>query len=474
MSSPHSAEYVVFICDIRKENQYMIPYSSNSESSAPTPFTPHFTSPSVSLILLGIAVIVAALQPLQLQAQTSSSAADLQVLSTSIASDSNNNIYYADTAHSAIWKVSSAGATTSVNCCTGISGLSQPRGVAVDSDDNLYIADTGNNRIVEVNETQQVSVVDTGLYQLSRPSGVGIDSAGDLYIADTGNNRILEVIAGGQMAVVETGAYHLAGPTSVAVDEHSTLYISDNGNNRIVMIPASGSPAVLFANQLDAPLSIVTSTDGSAYIAQTGTSIRSSSANGSVEMPAVVASFSATNVNIDTGSGKASSIGKMNVTLTALNGFNDTLYLSVLGLPPNVEMQLSHPIVTFNGASSITESLQVGIAQSVQVSSLRRFFNRVRYHEPLQRAMVLAGMAPISLLFLIGLRLSGTLSGGASKILGILALLVLLPATVAMTSGCAGGYPAGLFGSATYTATMTARTASGTTYPIGSFGITVQ
>jgi hypothetical protein len=452
----------------------MIPENSTNEMSACAREKVHFMPNAITILLFGIALIAGA-RPSELKAQNSSTAVDLQVLSTSIASGSSGNTYYADTAHSIIYEVSTSGVITEINCCASLSDLSQPRGLALDGKGDLYIADTGNNRIVEVNAAQQVSLANTQLYNLSRPSGVAIDSAGDLYIADTGNNRILEIAAGGGPAIVDTGSYQLAGPTSVAVDEDGTLYISDNGNNRIVSIPASGSPALLFANQLSAPLGIVLGANGSAYIAQTGTGVHAGNPTGNTGLPAVVASFSATNMNVNEGGGDQNSIATVNITLTPLDGFNNTLYLSVLGLPPNTEMQLSHPIINLNGTTSVTETLQVGAMQVGQQSYLQTHIGRLRYRGLVRRTLILAGVAPVSLLFLIGLRLTGKVPRNANKILGLIALLVLLPATVVMASGCADNYPAGLFGSATYTATLAARTANGTVlYPLGSFGITIQ
>jgi len=440
----------------------------------------YFALPCISKLTasaLSIAAAITMLLPAQMNAQTPSTSVDLQVLSTSIASDSVGDTYYADTAHSAIYKVSNAGLTTQIGCCGSLFPLSQPRGLALDGNSNLYIADTGNNRVLEIIEKGQAFAVNTQLYSLSRPSGVAIDSIGDIYIADTGNNRILEVAAGGQSAIVDTGSYRLAGPTAVAVDSDGTLYISDNGNNRIVSIPTSGSPTVLFAKQLNAPLGITLGTNGGAYIAQTGSKVGSSPINsaGGAGLPAVVAAFSATNLNVNEGNGAQGRIASVNITLTPLDGFSNTLYLSVLGLPPNMEMQLSHPIITLNGNGSVTETLQVREASVTQQSFLINHLKHSFYRGLAKRTLALAGIAPVSLLFLVGLRLTGKQSRRVNKILGAIVLLVLLPATVVVASGCADGYPAGLFGSSTYTATLAARTANGTsTYPLGSFGITVQ
>lgn len=445
--------------------------------------TQHSKQMHIPLVLLHcMAIVLSAIfvmitgHATQLQAENSSTSVDLQVLSTSIASDGSGNTYYADTAHSLIYKTSTTGTQTQINCCAGLTvdTLNKPRGVALDSSGNLYIADTGNNRIVVISPSLQVSLVNTQLYQLSNPSGLALDADDDLYIADSGNNRIIEVSSGGQIAIVSTSTYRLSNPLSVSVDDNNNLYITDTGNNRIIMISASGSAEILYSNQLNAPLSITPNANGSAYIAQTGSSVHPQQTGGS-ELPAVVASFGATNMNVQQGDGTQGSTASVNVTLTPLGGYSGTLYLGILGLPPNTEAKLTHPVITLSGISPVTETLEVGEVPSGQYSTSR--LNARRGHFPWQskRQFVLASIAPFSLLVLIGLRLSGKPFAGASKILGIITLLMLLPSLAVTTSGCKGGYPAGLFGSETYTATLVAQSANGqVAYSLGSFGVTVQ
>jgi sugar lactone lactonase YvrE len=438
--------------------------------------TPRIVRSALAFILLAVATMGLG-HALQIKPSDSASGIDLQVLSTSIASDASGNTYYVDTAHSLVYKVSSVGVQTQIQCCISMAvGLNQPRGIALDNQGDLYIADTGNNRVIEINSSSQASVVNIGLYRLLHPSGVALDANGDLYIADSGNNRVLEVAAtGGQAYVVDTTSYQLSTPSSVSLDKNHTLYIADTGNNRIVTVPASGSPSTLFSNQLHGPLSMTIDGDGNAYIAQTTTDAPSSQggSNGNGEMPAVVSSFSATNLNVDAGSGSQGTIATANVTLTPMGGFNGTVYLSVVGLPPNVIMQLTHPIVSFNGNAPVAELLQVGQSAETQQSRMTISRNRSRAFRDRRIGMALAGLLPFSLLMLIGFRASSRKMAGACKFLGILTLLLLLPAMTATTSGCADGYPAGLFGSATYTATLIAKPANGKPYSLGSFGITV-
>ena len=217
----------------------------------------------------------------------SASGIDLQVLSTSIASDGSGNIYYVNTAQSTLYRVATTGVQTELQCCGALGGLAKPRGVAIDSQGNLYIADTGNNRIVKLDQSGNASAVSTGLFSLSRPAGVALDLNNDLYISDAGNNRVLEIAAaGGQAFVVGTTGFSLSNPSSVSIDKNNTLYIADTGNNRIVTVPASGSPSLLFDSQIQSPLSVTIDGNGNGFISQSTTHVvTQGGSSGSRERP---------------------------------------------------------------------------------------------------------------------------------------------------------------------------------------------
>lgn len=402
----------------------------------------------------------------------SSSSVDLQILSTSIASDSAGDIYFIDTAHSILYKVSPTGVQTEITCCAGLStSFNQPRGVAIDAQGNLYIANTGNNNVIEINTSGQASLIGNIFWSLSRPAGVAIDSSGDIYIADSGNNRIIEISGvDGQYSVVNTGSYQLSNPSSVSLGQNNTIYIADTGNNRIIEIPTSGSPSEIFSNQVQGPLSISVDSSGSAYIAQEATSAPAqNTSTGGNSLSAVVASFSPMNVNIAGGGGSQGAIASTNITLTPVNGFNKSVSVSVVGLPQNVIMQISHPVLSFQG-NSIEDLLQVAVSTTTQQSRITT--NTSHSKAMLRQKAVLAGLLPVTLL-LIGFYGAPLRLKAACKAFGVAIFFLLLPILAMATSGCAGGYPAGLFGSSTYTATVIATPAHGKPYSIGSFGITV-
>jgi streptogramin lyase len=81
--------------------------------------------------------------------------------------DSSGNVYVADTANSAIRKVTPSGIVTTVAGLSTIAGLldgtgteawlNQPRDVKMDAAGNLYIADTGNAAIRMITPAEAVS-----------------------------------------------------------------------------------------------------------------------------------------------------------------------------------------------------------------------------------------------------------------------------------------------------------------------------
>lgn len=143
-----------------------------------------------------------------------------------------------------------------------------PSGMDTDSEGNVYIADTENHLIRKISKDGMVSTIagdgilghedgkgkEARFYQ---PQDIAVAKDGTLYVADTLNHlirqitpdgqvttlnaasdRVIEVIGGyavlaGDYADGELSAAKFNEPTSVAIDNKGNLYVSDTGNHVI-------------------------------------------------------------------------------------------------------------------------------------------------------------------------------------------------------------------------------------------------
>ena len=216
---------------------------------------------------------------------------------TSVALDSVGNLFIADGNNNRIRTVDTNGIITTV-AGIGSSGLfgsysgdkgaatnaalNYPSSVAVDSNGNLFIADYENQRIRKVDTNGIITTVagnatatnSWGYYiggfsgdggaatnaELYFPTGIAVDAVGNLYIADQGNNRIRMVDANGTITTVAgNGTFSFSGdggvatsaglnePAGVALDSVGNLFIADGNNNRIRKLKLN-SPTMILNN----------------------------------------------------------------------------------------------------------------------------------------------------------------------------------------------------------------------------------
>ncbi len=140
---------------------------------------------------------------------------------SSVAVDTNSNLYISDTSNNCIRRVDGKTGLISTVAGTGSPGFSgdghaataarlwEPHHLVLDSHGNLFIADYFNDRIRRVDAATGIitTVTGNGSYgflgdngaagdaQLSLPWGVALDAAGNLLIVDTFNHRIRAVRA---------------------------------------------------------------------------------------------------------------------------------------------------------------------------------------------------------------------------------------------------------------------------------------
>ena len=162
-----------------------------------------------------------------------------------IATDSEGNIWVADTENNRIEKFNSKGEYLSQfgKEGTGNGEFKAPKGVAIDSEGNIYVVDSGNNRVQKFNPegkyVLQFGKEGSGNGEFKAPTGIALDTSaiGRPYVVDTGNNRIQKFNTKGeyQAKFGEEGSTDgkFKAPQGVGFDAKGRLWVVDTGNNRV-------------------------------------------------------------------------------------------------------------------------------------------------------------------------------------------------------------------------------------------------
>ena len=238
---------------------------------------------------------------------------------SSVALDSQGNLYVADQANNRIRRIDVSGTITTVagageNGYRGDGGpatealLNAPSSVAVDRSGNVYVADTGNHRIrwIDVNGTMG-TYAGTGVQgysgdgspatsaRLDTPVAVTTDATGHVYVADYGNRRVRRIDLAG---TIETFAgpgdsedwgdsgpateARIDGPGGVAADAVGNVYVADYLGRRVRRIDAAGvistvagtggagsaaNDGTADAAPLDGPAGVAVDAAGNVYVA---------------------------------------------------------------------------------------------------------------------------------------------------------------------------------------------------------------
>lgn len=208
-------------------------------------------------------------------------------LPSSVAIDSNGNIFISDQANFRVRLLEPSGIIHTV-AGTGEAGyagdgdraedakLNAPKGqaappasrICIDKNDRIYIADTGNHCIRKIEADGTIhTIVGTGeagysgdggpatVAQLNTPCDVAVDADGILYIADTMNHVVRRIDLDGNISTYagsgERGfegddgpadAALLDRPYGVTVAANGDVYVADTHNHRIRRISSLAEP----------------------------------------------------------------------------------------------------------------------------------------------------------------------------------------------------------------------------------------
>ncbi|MEO8216280.1 MAG: NHL repeat-containing protein [Acidobacteriota bacterium] len=258
-------------------------------------------------------------------------------LPTSVAADSQGNVFVADAANQLIRRIDVQGIVSTLAGVAGETGendgaansahFRNPNGVAVDRVGNVFVADTDNCTIRRIGLDGLVSTLagtagscgstdgSGPVASFGHPTGLVVDGDGTIFVADRSNHairritsdRFVSTFAGspGQPGSVDGRRLEarFAFPFSITIDRTGNLYVPDTSSHTIRRISLDGTVTTFCgtpdvrgamdgpctAARFDHPSSLAFDDLGNLYVAESeGETIRRISPDGNVSSVAGV------------------------------------------------------------------------------------------------------------------------------------------------------------------------------------------
>jgi hypothetical protein len=176
-----------------------------------------------------------------------------------IATDSEGNIWIADTGNNRVEKFNSEGEFLSQFGKEGAGNgeFKSPKGIAIGPSDSIWVVDSGNDRVEKFNAKGEYLLKfgeqGTGKGQFESPSGIASDFQGRIWVVDSGNDRVEKFNKQGeyqdQAGETGTGPGQLSNPTGITASEAQKILILDTGNNRVESWTVKAEPPEIIAKR---------------------------------------------------------------------------------------------------------------------------------------------------------------------------------------------------------------------------------
>ena len=163
---------------------------------------------------------------------------------------------------------------------TGDGQFSQPPSIATDSQGNVYVADSENDRIQKFTSSGDFilkwGTEGSGNGELNNPTGVVVDSVDNVYVVDRSNHRVQKFDSDGsyiaQWGTQGNANNQFDSPFGIAVDSQDNIYVTDVGNERVQKFNSSGTYLATIGSegsgdgQFEDPYGIAADSQGNIYV----------------------------------------------------------------------------------------------------------------------------------------------------------------------------------------------------------------